>query len=201
MPLEKMRVTRRGFNTYLPAGSSDCNGHISRVRPRQIQNLVQECWIYHFFEYPPLKKDTCMVLRSCPGLLLESKSPVSHSLYIYLSLSPILPPSLSLESSCLMFTWGDPGWNISHDSSLSLYTTFSHCHLIPYQIYKRLSRKKSSVGIETFQLNHHTPTIPVVGPVRWPADHPICSVVNMVTYLTQRSIHLNPHSHEVSSEN
>ena len=34
MPFEKIRVPNRGFNTYLPVGSSVCNGHISGVRAR-----------------------------------------------------------------------------------------------------------------------------------------------------------------------
>lgn len=53
MPFEKIRMPKRGFNPYFPAGSSDSNGHIFRVRVRRSENLVQECWFFPCGGYPP----------------------------------------------------------------------------------------------------------------------------------------------------
>jgi len=35
MQFENERVQHRGFNHYLPVGSSDCNGHVYRIMPRR----------------------------------------------------------------------------------------------------------------------------------------------------------------------
>ena len=65
--------------------------------------------------------DFCLVLRSCRGLLLELKSPLSHSLS--LSTSPSFTFSQILLSQVyLLWSWLT---FLSQESSLSLYPTFS----------------------------------------------------------------------------
>ena len=53
MPFEKIRLPNRVFNHYPPVGSGDCNGHISRLRPRSSGNLVLEFCFFLFVWYPP----------------------------------------------------------------------------------------------------------------------------------------------------
>ena len=88
---------------------------------------------------------------------------------------------------------------LSQESSPSLYPTFALCNPMPYQISKQWSRKNSAVGIETFQLGHPTPTLPIFSPC-WYADHFLCTVVYVVPYLTQRATYLSPHSHGCSTK-
>ena len=51
MPFEKISVPKMGFNPYLTVESSDCNGHISRFRPRGSEGCCTRvlvfplCWI------------------------------------------------------------------------------------------------------------------------------------------------------------
>ena len=82
-----------------------------------------------------------------------------------LSLSLFLTTSPSLTFSCillpLIYLWWSWITYLSKDNSTSLFPTFS-LQLILYQIYKRWSRKNSSVAIEKFQLGHPTPTLPTV---------------------------------------
>ena len=137
--------------------------------------------------------DTTLALRSCPRLLLKSKSPSSLSTFSSFNFSWILLPQVYL--------WWSWVTQLNQDSTPSHYPTF-FCHpSIPYQIYKWWSRKNSSVLLETFQLIHPKPTLPVVSPSWLPTDHFICTAVYVVPYLQQRSIYFPPHSHESSIKN
>lgn len=67
--------------------------------------------------------DSCLVLRTCPALLLKLKLiSLSLCLSLYVSLSLFLPTSVSLESWCHTFTWDDPGWHISARGAVNVFT-------------------------------------------------------------------------------
>ena len=88
------------------------------------------------------------------------------SLSVYLSTSP----SFNLSQILLpqVYLWWSWMKYLSQDSSPSLYPTVSLYLSIHYQIYKRWSRKNSSIVIETFQLCHPIPTLPIFSPTQWP---------------------------------
>ena len=103
MPFEKIWVAKRGIKTYLPVGSSNCNRYIYRVRPRRSEESCTRVLVFPFCSISSLNAEICMVLRFCPGLMLDSKSPSSLSLsspsiFLFLSLSPL---SLSFSLSPL----------------------------------------------------------------------------------------------------
>lgn len=146
------------FNTDLPGGSTDINGHISRGMTRMSEECGTSvlgftlCWI------SSSNPDICLVLKFFPGLMLESKS-------LPVSLSPLsLPPTLSHHFTLLNFlsnplapslplliidVISQPGYQ-----SKSLPNIFL-CLLIPYQIYKQWSRNKTTLFIETLPPSPH----------------------------------------------
>ena len=80
-----------------------------------LKNLVQECWIFPCVRYPPETQ--------------TSSWPWYHALDCCLNqnilyLSPFLAPLISLESSCPMFTSGDPGWTISDRIAVQVFTQY-----------------------------------------------------------------------------
>ena len=95
---------------------------------------------------------------------------ISLSLCLPLSLLSLsTSPSFSLSRFLLprIFLWWYWLTYISQDHSPSLCSTFCLHHLISYQLYKWWSRKNYSVRIETFQLGHPTPTLPIFSPSLW----------------------------------
>ena len=56
-----------------------------------VKNLVQEDKFLSDLRYPP-GTDTCLLLRSCPGFLLESKSPFFFSISLSLDVSLYFSP-------------------------------------------------------------------------------------------------------------
>ena len=135
MPFEKMRVQNLSFNPYLPVGSSDCNGHISRVRPRRSEKYGIRVFVFPLCLMSLWNTDTYLVQRSCPEHMLESKSPLFLSLSLSLSLSPLCPPSLALKSSCPNFTSGDTGWIISDRIAVQIFGQHFPSIPIPYSLY------------------------------------------------------------------
>jgi len=135
----------------------DCNGSIFRVRPRRSEHLVQEHWFF-----------PCVV--SCTETHLLGTEFVPWTVWIKFSFI-----SLSLHISLLRFLSNPPAqffmcrsWIIYLSQDHSLYPIFSQHILIPYQIYKWLSRMNSSAGIGTFQLCHPTPKLPISRPSKRP---------------------------------
>lgn len=110
-----------------------------------VNNLVQECWVF-FVSDISWNADTCLKLRSCPGLLLESKSQLYTSLLLSLPLSlyplsPLLHP-FSVESSCPTFTCGDPGKNISARIAVQVLPKFFSLSFNPLSIIKVVVQKE-----------------------------------------------------------
>ena len=113
-------MPNRGFSPYFPAGSRDRNGHSSRVMQRRSEESDTRVLVFPLCQISSWNTDNCLRLRLCPGWMLESKSPSSLSVYLYLS--QLLPLSLSLKSSCHKFTCGDPGWHISARIVIQVFT-------------------------------------------------------------------------------
>ena len=116
----------------------------------------------------------CIALTLCPGLTLESKSPIPHSISLQslsIALSLSVPPSLSHHFTLLHFlsnhlartltvvildVISQPGYQSKFLPNISLGL------LIPYQIYKWCSRQKSSLHLATFHLGLPTPLLPLL---------------------------------------
>lgn len=54
--------------------------------------------------------------------------------------------------------------------------------------------------METFQLGHPTPILPIFSPSCWHAEYFLCFVVYLVPYLTQGATHFQPCSHQCSTK-
>ena len=163
MPFEKTRVPNMGINPHHPLGISDCNWHISIVRPRRNEGSGMSAGITIVSDIL-LKHQHQLGADILPWAAARMNiSFISFSLP--LSLSLFLTTSPSLTFSCillpLIYLWWSWITYLSKDNSTSLFPTFS-LQLILYQIYKRWCRKNSSVAIEKFQLGHPTPTLPTV---------------------------------------
>ena len=98
----------------------------------------------------PWTTEACLALRSCPGLLLESRTPLSLSL------------SLSVESCCPQDVLGW-SWRTyqSQESSPILYPTFCLYLLTHNPKYKHSSKKSSSGGLDKPQLGPSSPNLPL----------------------------------------
>lgn len=107
MPFEKISVTKVIFNTYFPAGSSDWIGHISRVLPRTSETSGTRILCFPLCNISCRITDIGLVMKFCPGLLLQSKSalPLTQSLLcLSLALSLSLPLSFSHNFTLLPFS-------------------------------------------------------------------------------------------------
>ena len=176
MPFEKVRRPNRGFNTYFPAGRCDCNGHISRVRPRRSEEPATRV-LFFFFSHVLdilLKHRHLLGAKILPRTVAWIKiSFMSLSLCLSLSVSFCLSLPVSLHFSLLNFLSipNAPTLPLVIVDVISLpgeqsniFPIFSLRILIPSQIYKWWYRKNPSVCIERFQFGHPTPTFPMVSP-------------------------------------
>ena len=142
----------------------------------------------------------------CVGYTPETQTPAWHwdraldpslnqnllSLTLSLSTSPSFPfVRILLPQGYLWCSWIT---YLRQDSHPSLYPTFLIYLLIPYQIYLRWSRKNPSVGIDTFQLGHPTPTLPIVSHSEWPTDTSYV-LVFMWFHIWLRDKHIFNHVH------
>ena len=141
-----------------------------------MSNLVHDSLFFPCVPFPPETKYPALCLDSALDCCLNK-----NLLYISLSLSCSLSTSPSFIFSQILlpkvYLWWSWRTYLSQESSPSLYPPFFLHLLIPYQIYNQWSRKNSSIGIETLQIGHPTPTFPIVSTSGWPADHLICTVV------------------------
>lgn len=194
MPFAKISVPKRGFQPCLPSWSTDCNGRICRVRPRRSEKSCSRVLVYPFCPISSWNKDTCLELRCCPGLLLESKSHLSLSLTVSLSLSPLLHSSLSLDSSCPKFTCGEAGWNIKPGGQ----STSLHIILPPSS--NLFSYIKSVVQKELLCWYRDIPTHPsyFLFPLSVPHVDPLTSsymLRSMWSHIWLRNQHIFKHLH------
>lgn len=117
MPFKTIWALTLCFNSYLPAGSYDCNGDISTVSPRRIEESGKSVLDFLLFWVTSQNTYTCLALRSCPRLLLESKSALS----LYHSTSPSFLVSQFLLPQ---FTCCDPARRAVHVFTLHFPSVF-----------------------------------------------------------------------------
>ena len=111
-------VPKRGSNPNSLAGIFECKGQVTRVMP--IRNEESGTRVSSMKSDILLKHRHLLSTEICPGLLLESKFHSTSSLSLPLSM--LLSALLYLNSCCSLYTWGDPGWNISASGSVQVVT-------------------------------------------------------------------------------
>ena len=88
------------------------------VMPKRVKCLVHECRFLPCVRYPPETQTLALNLDRAMDCCLNQN--FLH-LSLYLSLSPIQHPSLSLESSWPKVTCGDPGRHISARIAIQVF--------------------------------------------------------------------------------
>ena len=182
-------VPNRSTNPYLKMGSSKCKANISRIPP--IRSEESGTWLKFFpwIQISSRSTDTCPALRSCPGLFLESKSPLSLSLSLSLSLTFSLLHSLSNPAAPRIT--GVILYDISQRGELSKYL-----HSIYPPGSDQPSKTKSVVHNYFICRKRDIPLWAILLPL-FPlsalrTDRLLCTVVYMVPNLTQRSKDFQP---------
>lgn len=170
---------------------SDCNGHISRVRPGSSEASGTRVLVYPLCLISSWNTETSSEMLSCPGLLLESKCPLYLSFYLYpsfhLSCFPLHTNSFSLESSCLTFSRVDPEWNILARRVVQVFTQNFPSFILCLIKYKSGGPKELLCWYRDIPIQPSYPNISyILSSFCWHADHFLCTVLYLVPYLTQR---------------
>ena len=158
MPFQWKRMPSGGSNPYLIVESHEFYGHISIVSPIMMKQFGQSPvsswkWDIH------LKHGHLLSAETCPGLWLESKSPLSHP-----PLCLFVLISLSVEQYCHKISSVNPGNIISNKRSVRGFTNIFLRLMIPHPKHSCCNRKSHCVGIETFQLSLLFPSSPIFQP-------------------------------------
>lgn len=181
-------VQYEGSHTYLPVWSSECKGKISIFTPRRSEISGTRVFFLPWIRINTWTTEKGSVLTSWPGLLLEEKNLLDLSLYLSPNLSFTLSWILLLQE-CLGWSWKK---YLSQENSHSLFPTIYLSLFIPHSNYMWWSRKKTSLGIQTFQLgpsSTHSSHDQKLMLKRW-APHG--TVVYVLPNFTQRSKHFQP---------
>ena len=176
---------------------SACNGHISRIRLRRNEKSGTIVLYFPLCQISSWNTDTCLVLSSCPGDLLESKSPyltlsVSESLSLALLFS-ILQFLLNSYASILPVVIPDEIFQqgVQSKSLPIIFPTSSD----PLSTKNWWSRMNSCVGIQTFQHGHPTHKFPTLSHSQWPSwqYHLYCGLHGSDIWLIDQHIFSHVH--------
>ena len=138
-------------------------------------------------------------MKLCPGMWLVSKSHLSLSLS--LSVSRLLPPSHSLESSSSKVICDGPGWHISARRAVKFFNPdFPTVFQNPIK-YKSIFPEITTPFVWRYSTLHSVPLSYHCQPFTLTHNHPNCTAFYMVTDLTLRSTSFQPPTHKGPSEN
>ena len=141
--------------------------------------------------------DTSLGLRSCPGLLLGSKTPLSPPYSLSLSSrSSITFCQIVLPQYFLCWSWKN---YLRQEGPPSFYTIFSFRLMIPHPKYSWYSWKNHSIGIETFQLRPSSPHKSELQPFILTPDNLLWTAFYLAQIWTWKSKPLQAHWHEGST--
>ena len=125
----------------------------------------------------------------------------SVSLSLSHSLSRLLPPSHTLESSSSKVICAAPGWHISARRAVKFFNQdFPTVFQNPIQ-YKSIFPEIIPLFVWRHSTLHSVPLSYHCQPFTLTDNHPICSAFYMVTDLTPRSTSFQPPTHKGPSEN
>lgn len=132
-----------------------------------------------------------------PGMWLLSKSHLSLSH----SLSRLLPPSHSLESSSSKVICAGPGWHISARRAVKFFNLdFPSVFQTPIK-YESFFPEITPLFVWRYSTLHSVTLSYHCQPFTLTDNNPICTAFYMVTYLTPRSTPFQPPTHKGPSEN
>ena len=118
-----------------------------------------------------------------------------------LSLSRLLPPSHSLESSSSKVICAGPGWHISARRAVKFFhQDFPTVFQTPIK-YKSIFPEIISLCVWRYSTLHSVPLSYPCQPFTLTDNHPISTAFYMITYLTPRSTSFQPPTHTGPSEN
>ena len=138
-------------------------------------------------------------MKLSPGMWLLSKTHLSLSLSH--SLSRLLPPSHSRESSSSMVICAGPGWPISARRAVKCCNQdFPSVFQTPIK-YKSIFPERTTLFVWRYSTLHSVPLSYHRQPFTLTDNHPICTAFYMVTDLTPRSTYSQPPTHKGPSEN
>ena len=117
------------------------------------------------------------------------------------SLSRLLPPSHSLESSSSKVICAGPGWHISARRAVKFFNQdFPTVFQNPIK-YKSIFPEIIPLFVWRYSTLHSAPLSYHSQPFTLTDNHPICTVFYMVTHLTPRSTSFPPPTHKGPNEN
>ena len=154
-----------------------------------------------FVSNSPGNTDQGLGMTLCPGMWLVSKSHLSLSLSLSHSLSRLLPPSHSLESSSSKVICAGPGWHISARRAVKFFhQDFPSVFQSPIK-YETILPEITPLFVWRYSTSRMVPLSYHCQPFTLTPNHPICSAFYMVTDLTHRSTSFQPPTHKGPSEN
>ena len=125
---------------------------------------------------------------------------ISLSLYPSHSLSRLLPPSHSLESSSSKVICACPGCHLSGRRAVKFFNhDFPSVFQTPIK-YKSIFPEIISLCVWRYSTLHSVPLSYHCQPFTLTHNHPICTAFYMITYLTPRSTSFQPPTHTGPSE-
>ena len=123
------------------------------------------------------------------------------SLSLTHSLSQLLPPSHSLESSSSKLICAGPGWHIPSRRAVNFFhQDFPTVFQNPIK-YKSIFPEITTLFVWRYSTLNNVPLSYPCQPFTLTPNHPICTAFYMVTDLTHRSTSLQPPTHKGPSEN
>ena len=118
-----------------------------------------------------------------------------------LSLSRLLPPSYSLQSSSSKVICAGPGWHISARRAVQFFhQDFPSVFQTPIR-YKSIILEINTLFVWRYSTLHSVPLCYPCQPFTLTDNHPICTAFYMVTDLTPRPTSFQPPTHRGPSEN
>ena len=118
-----------------------------------------------------------------------------------LSLSRLLPPSHSLESSASKLICAGPGWHIPSRRAVKFFKhDFPSVFQTPFK-YKSIFPEITPLFVWRYSTLHSVALSYHGQPFTLTDNHPICTAFYMVTDLTHRSTSFQPPTHKGPSEN
>ena len=134
-------------------------------------------------------------MKLCPGMWLVSK------FHLSLSLSRLLPPSHSLESSSAKVICAGPGWQISARRAVKFFNRDSPSVFQTPINYKFFAQEVTPLLVWRYFTLHRAPIPYHSQPFTLTDNHPIATAFYMITDLTPRSTSFQPPTHKGPNEN
>ena len=118
-----------------------------------------------------------------------------------LSLSRLLPPSHSLESSSAKVICAGPGWQISARRAVKFFNRDSPSVFQTPINYKFFAQEVTPLLVWRYFTLHRAPIPYHSQPFTLTDNHPIATAFYMITHLTPRSTSFPPPTHKGPNEN